>query len=74
MKKLFWLLVVCIAMACGDSGRNQDREAAGEEEVEVGAGEEISPQLELDSAGSRFEVDSVSSASEADRESEKESF
>ena len=62
MKKVFWIFFAAPAIACGDgSGRSEDREAAAEEEVDAGAGEEISPQLELDSADNRFNVDTVSS-------------
>jgi hypothetical protein len=77
MKKLLWIIFVAFAMACGDNtDRSNDREAAAEEEVDKGSGEEISPQLELDSADSRFKVDSISTTEEAQKESdpEKESF
>ena len=75
MKKLFIILFASLAMACGDSSnRSTDREAAAEEDVEIGSGEEISPQLELDSAeDTRFDVDTISSSNEADRESNQES-
>ena len=44
MKKVFWIFFAAPAIACGDgSGRSEDREAAAEEEVDAGAGEEISP-------------------------------
>lgn len=66
-------------MACGgnsDRGEREgnEREAAAEEDVDVGAGEDISPQLELDSSDERFEVDTISSPAEVDEETEKESF
>lgn len=44
--------------------RSNDREAAADEDVEIGSGEEVSPQLELDSAD-RFEVDTISSSGDA---------
>ena len=75
MKKLVIILFTSLAMACGDSSnRSTDREAATEEDVEIGSGEEISPQLELDSAeDTRFEVDTISSSNEADKESNQDS-
>ena len=70
MKKVLWMLFAAMVMACGDgSNRAEDREAAAEE-VDVGSGEEISPQLELDSTETRFEVDSISSTQEAEKESD----
>ena len=69
MKKLFWIFLAALAIACGDgSDRAGDREA--EDEVDAGAGEQISPQLELDSADSRFKVDTVSSTKEIQKESD----
>ena len=71
MKKLFWIILVVVAMACGDSStRSEDREAGTEEETDIGSGEEISPQLELDSTDERFEVDSISSSQDAEKESD----
>ena len=71
MKKLFWIFLAALAIACGDgSDRAGDREAAAEDEVDAGAGEQISPQLELDSADSRFKVDTVSSTKEIQKESD----
>lgn len=71
MKKLFWIFLAAVAIACGDgSNKAEDREAAADEEVDAGAGEEISPQLELDSTDSRFKVDSVSSTKEVQKESD----
>lgn len=70
MKKVLWMLFAAMAMACGDgSNRAEDREAASEE-VDVGSGDEISPQLDLDSTETRFEVDSISSTQEAEKESD----
>ena len=66
-------------MACGgnsDSAENAEsnKEAAAEENVDIGAGEDISPQLELDSNDRTFEVDTVSSPAEVNEETDKESF
>ena len=76
MKKILLISFLSLAMACGgssDRAENQD-EAAADESVDPGAGEEISPQLELDSSDRRFEVDTVSSPGEINDETEKESF
>jgi hypothetical protein len=81
MKKLLFIILACVALACGDSNRSdndnrdrsKDREAAAEEDVDIGAGEEISPQLELDSAD-RFKVDTISSPDEANKEADDNSF
>ena len=75
-------MLACVALACGDSNRSdnddrdrsKDREAAAEEDVDIGAGEEISPQLELDSAENRFKVDTISSPGEANKEADDDSF
>jgi hypothetical protein len=83
MKKLLFIILACVALACGEgtrdnndsnSKRSDEREAATEDDVDIGSGEAISPQLELDSADDRFEVDTVSSSAEAERESEDDSF
>lgn len=76
MKKLLWILVGSLAMACGNGSDRADanREAATEEDVKIGSGEEISPQLELDSTDARFEVDSISSAQDAEEEAKKDDF
>ena len=69
MKKLLIILLGTFAFACGNTdneteGTNNE-ETTIEEEVEMGAGEEISPQLELeDDSAENFEVDTVSSAGE----------
>ncbi len=70
MKKLFLIAAVALMMACGDRSGNTEQEAAAEDEVDIGAGEEVNPQLELDSSGTRFEVDSTSSTQEAEKESD----
>ena len=72
MKKLLIILLGTFAFACG----NTDNETEGtndettiEEDVEIGAGEEISPQLELEEdSAENFEVDTVSSAGEINQE------
>ena len=57
--------------ACGERSSDKNAEARnGEENVEESSGENVSPQLE-DSAD-RFEVDSISSASEANKEKKNE--
>lgn len=65
MKKLLFILLGSLAMACGDaSDRSEARETAADEDVEIGSGEAISPQLDLDSAD-RFDVDTISSSESA---------
>lgn len=64
-------------MACGgntERAENDDVEVDAEESVDAGAGEDISPQLELDSSEQRFEVDTVSSPAEIKEEADDESF
>ena len=73
MKKLLWIFAFSLTMACGN-GSDGNNEAAADEDVDIGAGEEISPQLELDSSDTRFEVDTLSSTQEAEKESDNESF
>jgi hypothetical protein len=72
MKKLIWIAAVVLLAACGDnSSRTGETSAAQEEEeVDIGSGEEINPQLELDSSETRFNVDSVNSTESVERESE----
>lgn len=75
MKKVLMITCLALTMACSErADREQDGEVAVEEEVDAGAGEEISPQLELDSTDRTFEVDTVSSPQEVDEETEKELF
>lgn len=87
MKKLLLICLSIVALACGESNRNDRsdrdddareesrREAAADEEgLEEGSGEAISPQLELDSADSRFEVDTISSPDAARQKAEDDSF
>lgn len=75
MKKLLCILIGSLAIACGNgSEKSSDREAAAEEDVEIGSGSEISPQLELDSSDARFEVDTISSTQEAQKEARQGDF
>lgn len=76
MKKIFFIALGAIAFACSDAADNRttgSEDAAGntavDENVEIGAGEEISPQLDLDSASNeRLDVDTVSNDSMNDRQ------
>lgn len=75
MKKLLFVLVASFAMACNSgSEKSSDREAAADEDVEIGSGAEINPQLELDSGDARFEVDTISSPQEAQQEAKQDDF
>lgn len=76
MKKLLWMLLSgALVMGCGDgSGRSESSEAAADEDVGIGSGEVISPQLELDSSDTRFEVDTISSDLEAEEQTRGEDF
>lgn len=75
MKKLLFILIGSLAMACGNgSERADNRKAATDEEIEMGSGAEINPQLELDSSDTRFEVDSISSSQDAQEEAEQDDF
>lgn len=65
MRKLLFVLVGSLAMACGDrSDRPGGREAAAEDEVEAESDDAAYPLLELDSVD-KSEVDSVSSSEKA---------
>lgn len=77
MKKIMLISCLALGMACsGNSERaeSDNTEVEAEENVDVGAGEDISPQLELDSSEQRFEVDTVSSPAEIKEEAGDESF
>lgn len=76
MKKLFLVSITVLLLACGNGTDGKKADAATDEKTDIGDGEEISPQLELDSSDTRFEVDTLSSRKEAEKESdpEKESF
>ncbi|NEM99109.1 hypothetical protein [Pontibacter burrus] len=73
MKKILIIGLGFFAFACNDTNTTnkesdneatRTEEAAGENDVEIGSGEEISPQLEgLEDTG-RLEVDTLSSAAE----------
>jgi hypothetical protein len=73
MKKILFIALGAFTFACSDASDNTTSEEATmeennmEESVEIGSGEEISPQLELDSGENRrLDVDTVSSQTEAD--------
>ena len=73
MKKLLIILLGTFAFACGNGGSEAEGtgsdEAMTDEGVEIGAGEEISPQLEMeDDSAENFGVDTVSSATEINQE------
>ena len=72
MKKLLIILLGTFAFACGNADNDTEgtnNETTTEEDVEIGAGEEISPQLELeDDSAANFEVDTISSAREINEE------
>src|SRR5690349_24979864 len=71
MKKILKIMLLSLVMACGSKEDGSGgKETAAEEEVDKGAGEEISPQMEVDSTKSRVKVDSVSSTKEAEKESD----
>ncbi|TPE44055.1 hypothetical protein [Pontibacter mangrovi] len=62
MKKTFLILLATIAFACNNTADNTtERETTADEPVEIGAGEKITPQVELDSGtNKRLDVDTVS--------------
>ena len=73
MKKLFIICIGAIAFACGDAANQSADEGVNAEtpagEVEEYSGEEITPQVDLDSGSNeRLEVDTVSSARGAEEE------
>ncbi|WP_161890159.1 hypothetical protein [Pontibacter russatus] len=72
MKKLLIILLGAFTFACGNADNETEgtnNETTTEEDVEIGAGEEISPQLELEGdSAENFEVDTVSSAGEINQE------
>ena len=76
MKKFMCIAALALLAACGGNTQQENRSTAQDEEVDIGAGEEISPQLELDSSESRFEVDTVNSTESVEKESapDDESF
>jgi len=73
MKKLFLILFGAITFSCGDTGNQSSEERVDEnntgENVEEFSGENITPQVDLDSGSNeRLEVDTISSAGEAQAE------
>ncbi|WP_266203009.1 hypothetical protein [Pontibacter kalidii] len=67
MKKILFIALGAFTFACSDASDNTTADEATmeennmEESVEIGAGEEISPQLDLDSGeNARLDVDTLS--------------
>ena len=55
-------MLASLAMGCGNSERSAEGgPAVGDGNVEKGSGDEISPQLEMDTSERAFEVDTISS-------------
>ena len=82
MKKLLIIGVGFFAFACGDANTTNEEanteteitneETLGDGDVEIGSGEEISPQLEGLEDTSRLEVDTISSPIETDQQQKKQ--
>ncbi|WP_181306567.1 hypothetical protein [Rufibacter sp. XAAS-G3-1] len=75
MKKLLIIGLGAFVFACG-GGNETTRETTTDlsntdESVEIGSGQEISPQLEGDSDSAHVDVDTVSNAQEVQHEQEK---
>ncbi|QHL86365.1 hypothetical protein GU926_02465 [Nibribacter ruber] len=68
MKKVLMVATVLLGFGCGDSNttttRQTTQDMATDESVEIGAGDEISPQLEGDDDSARLRVDTVTSSQE----------
>ncbi|WP_018479204.1 hypothetical protein [Pontibacter roseus] len=73
MKKLLFISIGLIAFACGGNNTDAEREDNTiNEEVEIGAGQEQNPQLEMDSdSAENFEIDTITSATEIDDRKEQ---
>lgn len=73
MKKL---LIICLGLfvfSCTpDRGVNENDHATSNENVDIGSGEEINPQLEADNDSARLEVDTVSSPAEINQEQKED--
>lgn len=74
MKKILMLLVIATALSCNsrsDRQSNVEQSSRNEDDnVEENSGENISPQLE--DSTDRFNVDSISSAQEANEKKKNE--
>lgn len=73
MKKLLIIGIGFFAFACGDAnntGTNTD--ATTDESVEIGSGEEISPQLEGLEDTARLEVDTLSNTDQINQEQDNQ--
>ncbi|MEJ8755628.1 hypothetical protein WG947_01355 [Pontibacter sp. H259] len=76
MKKVLIIALGFFAFACGESGNTAgdatdettEESTNADERLDAGSGEDISPQLEHDSDSGRMEVDTVSSATEANEQ------
>ncbi|NDK55793.1 hypothetical protein [Pontibacter fetidus] len=72
MKKLLIIALGVFAFACGDTGNKENETTndapATEEGMDAGAGEDVSPQLEVDDDSARLEVDTISTATEANEQ------
>jgi len=72
MKKLLIISLGFFAFACGNADNTTANDAENEttiqdESVEIGSGEEVSPQLEYDADSARMEVDTLTSATDANQ-------
>lgn len=72
MKKLLFVLIAAFTFSCGETSNQSNDESVGtqnssDNDVEEFSGEHITPQVEADSATSRLDVDSISSAEEAEQ-------
>ncbi|RNI24121.1 hypothetical protein [Rufibacter latericius] len=65
MKKLLIISLGTLTFACGNTENSNLDSNTADESVEIGSGDEISPQLKSESDSSNaLEVDTVSSAAE----------
>lgn len=74
MKKVWLIAIAALALSCGDS-KSTSSEAADDEMMEESSGEDINPQLVPDDSleDSRYDVDTISSAQEAQQQRERDS-
>ncbi|MBC5774732.1 hypothetical protein H8S95_11715 [Pontibacter sp. KCTC 32443] len=68
MKKLLIISLGLFIFGCNSNTGNDDEHATSEENIEVGSGEEVSPQLETTRDSASMEVDTVSSSTEIDQQ------